>query len=111
MIKVKWLKAHYKFAYSKGDIGYVTPENAAMLLEGGFVITLPEEKEETKVAEKQVKTNPLPADLPARSILFASGFDSIVKIKEAGDSLLDAGISVSTLKKVKKYIVEKYKFE
>jgi hypothetical protein len=95
-IKVKWIKAHPAFAYSAGNIGSVTDKNAAMLLNGGFIIILPEEEEE--------KTNPLPDDLPGRGPLFASGFDNLEKIKEAGDSILDTGISNATLKKVKKYL-------
>lgn len=96
MIKVRWVKAHWDFAYSEGQIGYVTAKNAEMLLKGGFIIPLPDEDEEV--------VNPLPKDLPGRDILFNSGFDTIEKIKEAGDSLLDAGISTTTMKKVKAYL-------
>jgi hypothetical protein len=99
-IKVKWLRAHWSFAYSEGDIGYVTAESAAMLLKGGYVITLPDDEEEEKI-------NPLPADLPGRSVLFAAGFVTLAELKEAGNSLLDAGISNTTLKKVLAYLKEK----
>lgn len=98
-IKVRWIKAHWDFAYSEGNIGYVTPKSAEMLLAGGFIIPLPDEDED--------EVNPLPEDLPARTVLFAAGFKSLDDIKAAGDSLLDAGISVTTLKKVKKYLAEK----
>jgi hypothetical protein len=96
-IKVKWLKAHWDFAYSEGNIGHVTAEKAAMLLKGGFVIPLPDDEEEEKV-------NPLPADLPGRGPLFISGFVTLDQVKQAGDSLLDAGISTTTLKKIKTYL-------
>jgi hypothetical protein len=49
--------------------------------------------------------NTLPEDLPGREKLFAAGFDTAEKVKEVsgGDSLLDVGISVAMLKKIKKY--------
>jgi hypothetical protein len=107
MIKVKWIKAHFRFAYSAGQIGFVTPENAAMLQKGGYIMILPEEEKEIRVPDK---VNPLPEDLPGRDKLFEVGFDSILKIKEAGDSLLDAGISNTTFKKIVSYL-KKYVFE
>jgi hypothetical protein len=101
MIKVKWLKAHFKFAYSKGNVGFVSAGDIVKynLLEGGFVMLIPE-------AEKySEQINPLPADLPGRDKLFIAGFDSIEKIKQAagGDSLLDV-VSNAVLKKLVKYL-------
>jgi hypothetical protein len=99
MIKVKWLKAHWDYAYSEGDLGYVSHENAPKLLKGGFVLPLPEEE-----IIFQTPVNPLPEDFPAREIIFNAGFDTFERIKEAGDSLLDVGISKTTLKKIQKYL-------
>lgn len=95
MIKVRWVKPHWDFAYFEGSIGWVTPKNAEMLLKGGYIIPLPDEKDEIP--------NPLPSDLPGRERLFDAGFDTIEAVKKAGDSLLDAGISGTTLKKIKVY--------
>jgi hypothetical protein len=94
LIKVKFAKAHWLFSYFAGDIGYVTPENAEMLLNGGYALPLPDDGEADKV-------NPLPEDMPARDILFDQGFDSVDKVKEAGDSLTDIkGIGKGTLKQL-----------
>jgi hypothetical protein len=102
MVKVKWLKAHPKFAYVAGDVGYVTPEWAEKLLPEGYIIPIPE----AEIVEfKKDPVNPLPDDLPGRDKLFTAGFDSLEKIKEAGDGLLDVvGISNAMLKKIKKYL-------
>jgi len=100
MIKVKWLKAHHAFAYSAGNIGSVTPDAAAKLLKGGYIMLLPADEDEPPA-------NPLPEDLPGRDVLFESGFDTIEKVKKAGDSLLDTGISGNTLKRVKSYLKDK----
>lgn len=108
MIKVKWLKAHHKFAYSKGDTGYVTPDWAEKLLEGGYIILVPE-AEGTVPAPAAAPPaapaeNPLPEDLPGREKLFVAGFKTLDELRSAGDSLLDAGISVTMLKKITKYL-------
>ena len=94
-VKVFWLKAHCDYAYSKGQTGSVIAEKAKEPMDKGYLIPVPE-------AEDKV-VNPLPEDLPGRDVLFNAGFDNIEKIQEAGDSLLDAGISTTTLKKVKAY--------
>lgn len=102
MIKVKWLKAHYSFAYSKGDVGFVTPEWAEKLLQGGYIMLIPE-------AEKYVEEiNPLPVNLPGRDKLFPAGYDNIEKIKSVagGDVLLDV-VSNTILKKIKTYLKDK----
>jgi hypothetical protein len=98
LIKVYWVKAHFKYAYNAGNNGVVDADVAPELIRGGYIIPVPDTEEE--------KVNSLPADLPGRTILFDAGFDTIQKIKEAGDSLLDAGISKSTLTKVKKYVLQ-----
>jgi hypothetical protein len=95
-VKVKWVKAHWDYAISAGDVGIVDALRAPQLLEKGFIIPIPDAED--------VKDNPLPEDFPARSVLFNAGFDNLDKIREAGDSLLDAGISNTTLKKVKAYL-------
>lgn len=97
-IKVYWIKAHFKYAYSAGNNGVVDADAAPALIKGGFIMPLPDTVEE--------KENPLPADLPGRTIIFNAGFDTLDKIKDAGDSLLDAGISNTTLKKVKAYLAK-----
>ena len=96
MIKVKWLKAHWNFAYSEGDIGYVTAKNAAILMSGGFVIVLPPAEAE--------EDNPLPADLPQRDQLFAAGFKTLEELKAAGQSIIDAGLSKTSVNKVTSYL-------
>lgn len=106
MIKVKWLKAHFRFAYTAGDVGYVTPVNAEMLLAGGYILLIPDaEKEIIAVPEK---VNTLPEDLPARDKLFAAGYDTVEKVKDAGDGLLDVvGVSNNILKKITRYLKDK----
>jgi len=107
MIKVKWLKAHCKFAYVAGDVGYVTPEWAEKLLAQGYILLIPDALTEI-TGPAPGKVNTLPDDLPARDKLFAAGFDSLENIKEAGDSLLDVvGISNNILKKITKYLKDK----
>lgn len=99
-INVIWLKPHPLFAYNKDDKGIIDSEKAPGLLAAGYILPIPDTETKTE------KVNPLPEDLPGRTILFDAGFDTIQKIKEAGDSLLDAGISKSTLTKVKKYVLQ-----
>jgi hypothetical protein len=107
MIKVKWLKAHFKFAYSAGDIGYVTPEWAEKLLPGGYILPIPTSESERSSIGIPPAENPLPIDLPARDKLFAEGFDTLEKVEKAGDGLLDVmGISNNILKKINKYLKE-----
>jgi len=97
LIKVKFLKAHPEFAYSAGSVGEVTEENAARLLNSGYIIILPEDGNEDVV-------NTLPEDFPARDILFAEGFDTAEKVKEAGESILDVkGIGKGTYKQIVAY--------
>lgn len=97
-VKVKWVKCHWDYAYSAGDNGIVDARRAPELLKGGFIIPIPDMEEE--------KENPLPADLPGRTALFNAGYETLDKIRASGDSLLDAGISTTTLKKIKKYLSE-----
>lgn len=97
-VKVLWLKSHWDYAYSAGDNGIVDANRAPVLLKEGYIIPVPDTIEE--------KVNPLPEDLPGRTTIFNAGFDTLEKIKEAGDSLLDAGISTTTLKKVKAYLTK-----
>jgi hypothetical protein len=96
-IKVKFTKAHFLFSYFVGDIGYVTPENAEMLLNGGYALPLPDD-------DDNAKENTLPEDFPARDILFAEGFDTPEKVKEAGESITDVkGIGKGTYKQIAAY--------
>lgn len=97
-VKVLWLRAHFRYAYSAGDHGSVNAEDALELIKKGYVMLVPDTED--------VKVNPLPEDLPGRTALFHAGFDTIQKIKQAGDSILDAGISNTTLKKVKAYVLK-----
>lgn len=116
MIKVKWVKAHFKYAYSAGDVGYVKADVVESLVAQGYVIPLPDEIREIApvpapglepVPAPPEVVNPLPENLPGREKLFLAGFDSLDKIREAGDGLLDVvGISNSMLKKIKKYLKE-----
>ncbi len=106
------MKSHPAFAYYKDDIGVVTPEWAEKLLSGGYIILIPD-AEEVKVdvtapPAPPAPVNTLPEDLPGREKLFAAGFDTAEKVKEVsgGDSLMDVGISVAMLKKIKKYFKE-----
>ena len=98
-VKVYWVKAHWGYSYSGGDTGIVLASKAPELLEKGFIIPIPDEEE-----KPQEKVNPLPSDLPGRTILFDAGYETIDQIRAAGDSLLDAGISNTTLRKVKNYL-------
>jgi len=98
-VKVYWVKAHWAYAYSAGDTGIVLAERAPELLEKGFIIPLADGDE-----NPTAKANPLPADLPGRTVLFDAGYESLDQLKAAGDSLLDAGISNATLKKIKVYL-------
>lgn len=98
-IPVLWVKAHIKYAYSAGQEGIVRSERLPDLIKGGYVVPLPEEKKK--------KINPLPDDLPGRDKLFEAGFDDLKKIREAGDSLLDAGISNAMCKKINTYLKNK----
>ena len=97
-IKVYWIKAHHKYAYNAGDHGSVDADVALALVKSGYIMPVPETEME--------KDNPLPADLPGRTILFSAGFETLAAIQSAGDSLLDTGISNTTLKKVKTYLVK-----
>ena len=89
------MKAAPKYAYSAGDVGEVDAARVADLVTGGYVIPLPDEDEPV--------INPLPEDLPARDKLFDAGFDSVKKIREAGDSLLDV-VSKTMLTRIKKFL-------
>lgn len=106
MIKVKWVKAHFKYAYSAGDVGYVREDAVETLVASGYVIPLPDEIV-TPAPDPGPPVNPLPEDMPGREKLFAAGFTEVAKVKEAGDGLLDAGISNAMLKKIIKYLKEK----
>lgn len=100
-IKVKFLKSHPEFAYFKGDVGEITEDNAARLLESGHIIILPE-------GSGEGDENTLPEDLPARDILFAEGFDTAEKVKEAGESITDIkGIGKATYKQIVAYFEPK----
>ena len=94
-IKVKFRKSHPEFAYYAGDIGSVTEESAAKLLESGHIILLPED-------EIEEKENTLPEDLPGRDKLFAAGFGTIESVKEAGESVSDV-LNKTELKKLNTY--------
>jgi hypothetical protein len=113
MVKVKFLKSHPSFAYFAGDVGFITAAWAAKLLDEGYILPIPDAVGEvvfTTVAstasETKVIENPLPKDLPGRNKLFAAGFDTLEKIKEAGDSLLDCGISKNIATQIKKYVAK-----
>lgn len=100
MTKVKFLKSHNQFAYFKGDVADIKSEDVATLLNSGYVIILPDERDDD--------VNTLPEDLPGREFLFDAGFDSIEKNKKAGNSLLNVtGIGKGTLKKIQVYLKDK----
>lgn len=99
--KVKFRKSHPDFAYFANDIACLSSDHVAKLVNEGFVIILPNDEEDEE-------ENPLPKNLPARNVLFSAGYKDVKKIRESGDSILDAGISMPTLKKVKKFL-EEYK--
>lgn len=104
-IKVKFLKSHPDFGYFANDTGTISPQAAEKLLKGGYIMLIPEaELYNDRIPER---VNPLPADLPGRDRLFDAGFTTLEGIKEAGDSLLDAGISNTILKKVTAYLRDK----
>ncbi len=95
-IKVKWVKPHPRYAYFAGDVGTVKVEKVKELLDKGYIIPIPDQEDK--------KDNPLPEDLPARDILYEAGFDTVEKVKEAGESLADIkGIGKGTLKQLAEY--------
>jgi hypothetical protein len=103
MIRVKWLKAHSKFAYSAGDLGMVTPDWAEKLVAEGYIIPIPGV---IRDGSGSGTVNPLPEDLPGRDILFTAGFDTPEKVKDmTRDDMLDAGVSKSVAAKISKYFV------
>lgn len=82
-------------------------------MDGGYIILVPD-AEEVKMdisapPAPPEPVNPLPEDMPGRDKLFAAGFDTVDKVKEVsvGDALLDAGVSMAMLKKIKKYLKDK----
>lgn len=95
-VKVKFRKSHPEFAYNAGDIGSVTEASAAKLVESGHIILLPEDSADE---------NTLPEDMPGRELLFAEGFDTAEKVKEAGESITDIkGIGKATYKLIVEYL-------
>ena len=96
-IRVKWLKSHPEYSYFKGDISELSADKAAVLTESGHVLSFPGVKEK--------EDNTLPADLPCREILFSNGFDTMEKIKEAGNALSEIkGITVKSAEKILSFI-------
>jgi hypothetical protein len=95
-INVRWLKAHWAYAYSAGQNGIVDANVAPVLLKGGFILPLPDEDDGSK-------PNPLPADFPAKDKLFDNGFDTVEKVQQAGPGLQDIGISKAMIKKILAY--------
>ena len=104
-IKVKWLKAHWDYAYFAGEIGKITSDRAAKLMEQGFILPLPDDDPLKEPTEQKVNT--LPSDMPGRTLLFDVGYDTLEKVREAGDTLLDDGISKTTYRNIKKYLAGK----
>jgi hypothetical protein len=99
-IKVKFNKAHPKLAYFTGDVAKITAHTVSKykLLEKGYVINLPDDEGDL---------NTLPEDLPSRDILFEAGYDTIEKIKKAGESLTDVkGVGKGTLKQLETWFEE-----
>lgn len=94
-VKVLWIKAHPKYAYSAGNTGLVMADRAPQLVKEGYVIPVPDAEDK--------KDNPLPEDFPGRDKLFAIGFETVDSVKQAGEALLDEGISQAMLKKIMKY--------
>lgn len=47
LVEVKWLKPHIRFAYSAGDICYLSPEAAQILKKGGYIKFLTDEDYDT----------------------------------------------------------------
>ena len=96
LVNIKFLKPHPAYAYFTGDTGKINADKAAKLIKDGYIIIAP---------EKDDINNPLPEDLPARDILFENGFDTVEKVKQAGESILDiSGIGKGTLKQLETYL-------
>jgi hypothetical protein len=101
-IKVKFNKSHPKLAYFEGDVAKIPAQTASKykLLEKGYVINLPVDGDVDDI-------NKLPEDIPSRDILFEAGYDTIEKIKKAGESLIDVkGIGKGTLKQIESWFEE-----
>jgi hypothetical protein len=96
-VRVQWLKSHPEFSYFAGDNSTLPADKAAILSKSGHINIFP------GVEDKDVNT--LPEDLPCREILFAAGFDSVEKVKEAGESLIDIkGIGKTSVKNILDFI-------
>ena len=96
-LKIKWLKRNIKWAYWPGDIADIKADQVEELVASGHVILFPgvDEKEE----------NPLPEDLPCRDLLFENGFDTLEKIKSAGESLTEIkGIGKKSFEDIAAYL-------
>jgi hypothetical protein len=96
-IKVLFLKAHPKFAYHADQIGLVNAKKAVMLFKEKFAVPAPDGGND----------NTLPEDFPVRDLLFEAGYDTVEKIKAAGDSLTDVkGVGKGTLKQLENWFEE-----
>lgn len=96
-LRIKWLKPHPAYSYSEGNNADLTPEQVEPLVLSGHVILFP--------GENEPEVNPLPEDLPCRELLFENGFDTLEKIKSAGESLTEIkGIGKKTFEDITSFI-------
>lgn len=80
-LHVKFKKSHSDYGYFEGDFAELPADEVALLVENGFVILFPGEKEKSE--------NPLPTDLPCRDLLFENGFVTMDQVGEAGEGLCE----------------------
>lgn len=103
MVNVVFRMPHPDYGYFAGQSGKVDAIKAQKLLQDGYIIIAPEKEEPAvpaDIAPMEV-INPLPADFPARIILFEAGFDTVDKVLQAGESLTDIkGIGKGTLRQI-----------
>ena len=96
VIKARFLRPHYKYAYFEDDIGIGKAADLEPLIKGGFITVFPGDDGEGNV-------NPLPKDLEARELLFENGFYTLDDILKAGETLQDInGIGKATFAKIHK---------
>jgi len=104
MVNVIFRMSHPDYGYFAGQSGIIDAGKAQKLLHEGYIIIAPEKEDAgsppADVAPLEV-VNPLPADFPARVILFEAGFDTVAKVVEAGESLTDIkGIGKGFLRQI-----------
>lgn len=95
---IKFLRPVAGYAYFEGDLAELPVHVAAVLVNSGFAIMIPE----TEI----VIENTLPADLPLKNELFTAGYTDIDMVKNADENILKGikGIGEKGVKRIIKYL-------